>query len=150
MNTSCNDLPDQGLTGLAPVCFQNDPNNTILGTTVPQPKFTQDCTDAVRCSVTAADNCLLGNPAYNPPVAPGDPTLCYCGNQDPNTCASAGPLASSACKTQWEVASACDSITDATLRNQCVAGQIADLSHASGFAYYILGCAATTCASTCN
>jgi cysteine-rich repeat protein len=148
MTNSCSELPDQALTNVAPVCFQNSPDGIIQA--MVQPKTTQDCTDAVHCSITAADGCLRGDRTYSPAVAVGDPTLCYCGHQDPNTCTTSGPLANAACKHQWEVASKCDSVSDAVLRNQCVSGAIADLTTGAGYAYYILGCAATTCASQCG
>jgi cysteine-rich repeat protein len=147
MTTMCNELPDLGLGNVAAVCFQNDPNG--VNGSFAQPKTSQACTAAVSCAINAADGCLRGSSQFS--TAVGDPSLCYCGQQDPTTtCAANGPLSNAPCTHEFEVATECDSMNDAVARNQCVSGLIADFGKPAGYAWLVLGCAATTCASQCG
>jgi hypothetical protein len=67
---------------------------------------------------------------------------CYCGSNSTDECMADGPASDAPCKDEWQAAAGGATFME-TLNN------IADLTHASGWAFYLLECDRKECADVC-
>jgi hypothetical protein len=139
VQSACADYPaGSGINWIA-TCFQNDPNNQFDPSGLPevQPQFTQRCSDAVNCSLTAPSGCADDTVG---------PARCYCGNQTISACLSSGPVAGAECVEEWQLAAECP-----TGDYACTAGaNFSDYSRPSGYAVTIIECANANCSTQCG
>ena len=127
---NCRDYQGSGIDFVAG-CFDSvDVNN---GAAASDPSFLADCTEAVRCAYQ--NRC-----GYDEMVGLAQ---CYCGTQTADLCANNGPAADAKCVDAVKTAARADT-------NEAVGTNLSVLMYPSGWAYFLLECDRTLCATTCT
>jgi hypothetical protein len=93
--------------------------------------FNQACTAMLRCTV--ASHCYQGT---------GDLEQCYCGDQKLTDCLTLPGAARGPCKSEIETAARTTNPMD-------VGQRVTDLKYPAGWAFFLLQCDNTMCASEC-
>lgn len=127
-NAQCRNYQGSGLDVVGG-CFEKV--NPALGANPADPTFLQECIDVVSCAYIK--NCSTG---------PNGLAQCYCGSALPDACINSGPAADAACLPQVQHAARATSNADVTQR-------LSDLAYPVGWAFFLLECDRSACASAC-